>query len=633
MTNMNRLFKAITQMGRTATIKGKIRAKLGDGADHLQAFRPDGSRDPGMVWARVEGLGICRVRCRKVTQKYGWPVLVEYSHDGVLEVVGEDGEEAIRFAGERGGDVGPHRWSHDLLGPDPDFVAGLRLKPLLCRPTNTPSLSVYVEPYSYEYAGTRKTWPGGELDLTSEIPSTGSEQVLIVVCLNPVTNALTYYTGTVLSPYVPGATGQPFTATNIDAIDTDATWQVAAIRAYNGQTQFLWPDWVADRRDWIGAGPDLSAYVQKSLFDANTILAANSDNTPAAVTVAEDRILGRKSGGNITALTGAEVSAIIGVSGVAAYEDGVSIVAAADKLDFKDAFDVVDAGSNDASIYLKLHDYVGGRLTLESGVPVSITDQTAKTNVYYTPYTSNLISLYDGTRWRPYTFSQITISVPATTGTNYDVFVYDSSGVTAEAVAWTNDTTRATALATQDGRLVKTGATGRRYVGTFRTTGVSGQTEDSMAARLMWNYHNRIPRKLAKTETTNSWTYATQTWRSANNSTANRVQVVVGVAEIQIDLSVAITANANVTGYYALPGIAEDATNTNDVTTTDMGHTFINALASTEVGGVYTRLLKYPALGYHYYQWTEIVQTGATGTFYSQAGLLRQSGILGTIEG
>lgn len=57
---------------------------------------------------------------------------------------------------------------------------------------------------------------------------------------------------------------------------------------------------------------DAIGFVPESLFDANTILAATSDNTPAAVTVAEQRILGRKTGGNIAALTAAEVNAILG---------------------------------------------------------------------------------------------------------------------------------------------------------------------------------------------------------------------------------------------------------------------------------------------------------------------------------
>jgi hypothetical protein len=56
-------------------------------------------------------------------------------------------------------------------------------------------------------------------------------------------------------------------------------------------------------------------YVTKALFTAQTILAAVSSGTPAAVEVAEDRILGRKTGGNIAALTGPEARAIIGAFG------------------------------------------------------------------------------------------------------------------------------------------------------------------------------------------------------------------------------------------------------------------------------------------------------------------------------
>jgi len=54
-----------------------------------------------------------------------------------------------------------------------------------------------------------------------------------------------------------------------------------------------------------------SAYVEKATFDAHTILYAVSDNTPAALAVGEQRIVGRKTGGNIAALTGAEVLSIV----------------------------------------------------------------------------------------------------------------------------------------------------------------------------------------------------------------------------------------------------------------------------------------------------------------------------------
>lgn len=54
-----------------------------------------------------------------------------------------------------------------------------------------------------------------------------------------------------------------------------------------------------------------NAAVQKSLFDAHTILAANTDNTPAAVTVAEQRIVGRITGGNIDDLTAAQAGNVL----------------------------------------------------------------------------------------------------------------------------------------------------------------------------------------------------------------------------------------------------------------------------------------------------------------------------------
>lgn len=52
--------------------------------------------------------------------------------------------------------------------------------------------------------------------------------------------------------------------------------------------------------------------VLKADFDANTILAATTDDTPAAVTIAEQRIVGRKTGGNISALTLTEILDMVG---------------------------------------------------------------------------------------------------------------------------------------------------------------------------------------------------------------------------------------------------------------------------------------------------------------------------------
>lgn len=139
-----------------------------------------------------------------------------------------------------------------------------------------------------------------------------------------------------------------------------------------------------------------------------------------------------------------------------------------------------------------------GRLTLESGVPISSTDQTAKNAIYYTPYNGNILSLYNGTNWNAYTFSEITLTTAGcVANANYDVFAYVSgSSVALEfSAAWTNDTTRSHALTLLNGVYVKSSDTTRRYIGTVRSN-ASAQLTDSLANRLVWNFNNRILRSM-----------------------------------------------------------------------------------------------------------------------------------------
>lgn len=56
---------------------------------------------------------------------------------------------------------------------------------------------------------------------------------------------------------------------------------------------------------------DLTGYVTKALYNANSILAAVNDNDPAVLAVAASRILGRAAAGDIAALTGAQVMAVL----------------------------------------------------------------------------------------------------------------------------------------------------------------------------------------------------------------------------------------------------------------------------------------------------------------------------------
>lgn len=71
--------------------------------------------------------------------------------------------------------------------------------------------------------------------------------------------------------------------------------------------------------------------VLKTLFDAHTILMAVSDDTPTALAVAASRIIGRKASGNIGALTGAEILAILSAQAGAEFSwNSQKLVAVAD---------------------------------------------------------------------------------------------------------------------------------------------------------------------------------------------------------------------------------------------------------------------------------------------------------------
>lgn len=319
-----------------------------------------------------------------------------------------------------------------------------------------------------------------------------------------------------------------------------------------------------------------------------------------------------------------------GIAGIAVEEAGSSIVAAATTLDFKDS-NVEDDGSNQAGVYQNIPLICQGRLTLTTGTPVTTADVTAATTLYFTPYGGDQVSLYDGTRWKKYTFTERSIAIPATTATNYDVYLYDNAGtLTLDLAAWTNDTTRATALTTQDGVYVKTGATARRYLGTVRTTSVSGQCEDSDTSRLVWNYARRVERHLFCVDTTDSWTYTTATWRAANNNTTlgqGRVEAVIGVAEDAIRaVCQGLAINTGAVAGSSGVGIDSTAANSAAVNGSGIGSSFTVPLVAHYVG--------IPAAGYHYIQRLEISAASGTTTWYGDAGVTYlQSGMVVQMKG
>jgi len=274
-----------------------------------------------------------------------------------------------------------------------------------------------------------------------------------------------------------------------------------------------------------------------------------------------------------------------------------------------------------------------GRLTATSGTPVTTGDVAGATAIYFTPYGGNRIALYDGTAsWHIRTFSEITISLVGLTASRpYDIFAYDNAGtVTIETLAWTNATTRATALTLQNGVYVKSGATTRRYLGTVYINASGGQTDDTYTKRYIWNYYNRVVRGLRRLEDANSWTYTTAAWRQANASSANQVDVVIGVNETIVDLRLLVlSSNTNViTNNFA--GIGLDSTSA--IATGSLAARNDNAVANA-VSAYGAHLTTAPGVGYHFFAWLEYSEAVGTTTWRGDDGapLTTQAGLTGTV--
>ena len=168
----------------------------------------------------------------------------------------------------------------------------------------------------------------------------------------------------------------------------------------------------------------------------------------------------------------------------------------------------------------------GGRLTTESGVPVSTSDRTAQSTIYYTPFAHNTVPLWDGAQWKPVKFTETSLALSGlTSGKPYDVFGYISSGVLAlELLAWTDDTTRATAVTLQDGRYCKSGDKTRLLLGSIYTTGTT-TTEDSQTKRLVNNLFNQAPRSMrVSSSTSHSYNGGYRYW---NNNSALQIAMVI----------------------------------------------------------------------------------------------------------
>jgi len=275
------------------------------------------------------------------------------------------------------------------------------------------------------------------------------------------------------------------------------------------------------------------------------------------------------------------------------------------------------------------------RITASSGVPITSTDVAAVGTIYVTPYSGNIIPLYDSSNWVPTPFAETSLSLSGfAANTVFDLWGRISSGALAiDTTAWTNDTTRATAIAQQDGIDVKSGDATRRLLGTFRTTGTTGQTEDSKTKRYISNRYNDVPRMMLVNDPAATWASSgSATFRQANANAANQNDCVMCVPRfVQImALGNAYLSVVN-TPSLAMVGIGISSI---PVASADILHC-VAGLSSGVGVACHAYYAGTPGAGRFYFTWMESVTPTGTSVVNWQ-GInppYTQSGIYGTVNG
>lgn len=281
-----------------------------------------------------------------------------------------------------------------------------------------------------------------------------------------------------------------------------------------------------------------------------------------------------------------------------------------------------------------------GRLGLENDVYVSTTNQTAKSTLYWNPSPhGGHMRLHDGTRWNLYVIDA-PLSLPLaglTNGKNYDVWGRLSSGSPALelSAAWTNDTTRAEAIARVSGVMCKSGDASRLYIGTIRTTSET-TTEDSIVIgsqsggkAFVWNAYNQVIKALCVYDTTDTWTLmTTNTWRQAGGASGNKVEFVCGEPTCY-RARVQGHAYHSAANKIASVAIGEDSVSSPSGIYSGVAST---GALSLSVHGFASKIVP---PGYHYLAWLESQGPGAgTLTWYGDAGSsLFRNGLTAEIQG
>lgn len=288
-----------------------------------------------------------------------------------------------------------------------------------------------------------------------------------------------------------------------------------------------------------------------------------------------------------------------------------------------------------------------GRLTLTTGVPVLTADVINAGTIYFTPFGGNKVPLWNGVRFLMTTFTELSQTVADATKSpaagaadkNYDMFVWNDAGTLrcTRGPAWSSATARGTGAGTTELDFVQglyvnkititngPAAGYGTYVGTVRTAGDS--LVDFMLAPAaaaggganclhVWNAFNRRVVAARNIDSTDTWAYKTETWRAKNNSAANGISFVVGLAEDAFTAINSVNGNSD-NGAGAAAGIGYDVTDANHANT----HFEWFLTGSNKDEGSTALLRLTPAVGQHAITPLEIGINSGTTTWFGDSEL------------
>lgn len=209
-----------------------------------------------------------------------------------------------------------------------------------------------------------------------------------------------------------------------------------------------------------------------------------------------------------------------------------------------------------------------GRLTLQSGIPVTTTSTSNASVIYYTPYVGNGLPIFDGANFVNHSFSQLTLTLNSgqhTSGAIYDVFAFINSGVITLGAGpdWASTTARTSSItASACGLWTNTGtinltnngtayngvlANQATYLGTFYCNAAASvsmticfnniSTLGGPCVLGLYNAYNKVKTSSFMGDPNSAYTYTSNVARDADGSLNTRVWFVDGLGQSIIETS------------------------------------------------------------------------------------------------